>query len=222
MKILTWNIERLKSAAKKGLILQVLRSFDADLVILTETHEAINLPGYYKASTSLLPALHDGIKYKDGENRVTIWSKYPISEKLVTSDQHTSVCAEVETPLGVLRMYGTIIGVFGGKGHRFHNDLLAQLKDIRHLLTSENSCIVGDLNTTFTGYVYPSHAARHALEVEFEEQGLINLTASIPDNVDHIIITKKFIGDRVVDLNIFNEDKSLSDHIGICVEIKSG
>lgn len=219
MKILTWNIERLKTLSNKEKIISLLQSYDADILVLTETSELIKLPRiFYKISSSPLPELHDGIKYNNDENRVTIWSRYPL-KPVETSDMYTTVCADIETDLGSLRVFGTIIGVFGGRGKRFKDDLEVQLVDYDKLLSDKNSCIIGDLNTTFSGFVYPSYTARQIIVKCFKKMNLINLTASIPNNVDHIAISEELITSRNIEITLFNEDKALSDHIGICITI---
>ena len=219
MKILIWNIERLPFSKKEN-ITAVLTKFEADIVILTETTEVLDYArNMYTANTVLLPNFHDGQQYKTGENRVTLFSRYPIVKTHTTKDLYTNICADVLTPIGPLRIYGTITGVFGGIGNRFVSDLADQIDDFNSLLTGTNCCIAGDLNTFFSGYAYPSHKARNAFNDSFQKLNLKNLTADLKDNVDHIVISESFIKDRKVKISVFNEDKSLSDHVGICAEI---
>ena len=219
MKILTWNIERPKKANQ--LIIDKLAAYDADILILTETNVIIN-PGneYISIASETLTKDHDGINYNPGENRTTIWTKYRTGKHHKTYDNFTSVCAQIETPHGSLNVYATIIGVLGGMGERFKTDLENQLLDFE-MLSSENSlCIVGDLNVTFSGRVYPSHDARNKLNAAFEKLKLTNLTSEIENNVDHIVLSKDFIENRKVTIDTWNHDKRLSDHIGICLTIE--
>ena len=216
MKILTWNIERPKT--ENQLILDRLSEYDAEIVILTETNSIINLGQEYKfVATETLKKGYDGIQYKTGENRTTIWTKYKIGFQHKTYDSFTSVCAEIETPNGLLNVYGTIIGVFGGIGERFKSDLEKQLLDFENLSIESSVCIAGDLNVTFSGRVYPSHDARNKLNSAFEKLKLKNLTSEIENNVDQIVISKSFIENRKVKIETWNHDRRLSDHIGICV-----
>ena len=219
MKILTWNIERPKIANQ--LILDKLAEYNADILILTETNVIIN-PGkeYISIASETLTKGHDGINYHAGENRTTIWTRYKIVSQHKTYDNCTAVCAQIETPHGSLNIYATIIGVFGGIGERFKTDLENHLLDFE-MLSSENSlCIVGDLNVTFSGRVYPSHDARNKLNAAFEKLKLKNLTSEIENNVDHIVLSKDFIQNKKVTIETWNHDKRLSDHIGICVTIE--
>ena len=127
---------------------------------------------------------------------------------------------QIETPNGLLNVYGTIIGVFGGIGKRFQSDLKNQLLDFENLSTENFFCIVGDLNVTFSGRVYPSHDARNRLNAIFEKLKLINLTSEMENNIDHIILSKDFIQNKKVTIETWNHDKILSDHIGICLTIE--
>ncbi len=219
MKILTWNIERPKSENQS--IIDKLVEIDAEIIILTETNSLIKLGKEYKfVATEILESGFEGIKYKTGENRTTIWTKYRIRSQNETFDNFTSVCAEIETPEGLLNVYGTIIGVFGGIGERFKSDLEKQLLDFENLSEEKLFCIAGDLNVTFSGRVYPSHDAKNKLNSAFEKLKLKNLTSEIENNVDHIVLSKSLIENRNVKIETWNHDKKLSDHIGICITIE--
>lgn len=217
MKILTWNLERLIKD-KNQLILDKLSELDADILILTETNSIIN-PGedYSCIATESLSKGYDGIPYKRGENRTTIWTKYKIEKQCKTFDNFTSVCAEIQTALGVLTIYGTIIGAFGGKDERFKTDLKFQSLDFENL--SGNICIAGDFNVYMIGYAYPSHEARKKLNQIFDNLNLQCLTREIADNVDHIVLSHDFIKDKKINIETWNLDKKLSDHIGICIHL---
>ena len=219
MKILTWNIERPKN--ENQLILDKLAEYNADIVILTETNVIIN-PGkeYISIASKTLTKGYAGINYQAGENRTTIWTKYKTSAQHKTYDNYTSVCAQIETPHGPLNVYATIIGVFGGLGERFKSDLKNQLSDFEKLSSKNPHCIVGDLNVTFSGRVYPSHDARNKLNNAFEKLKLTNLTSEIENNVEHIVLSKDFIQNKKVTIETWNHDKIVSDHIGICLTIE--
>lgn len=219
MKILTWNLERPEKVNQ--VILEKLAEYNADIIVLTETNAIIN-PGeeYTSIETEPLTKGHDGIKYHSGENRTTILTKYKIVLEHKTFDNYTAVCAQIETPNGSLNVYATIIGVFGGIGERFKSDLENQLFDFEKLTSEKPLCIIGDLNVTFSGRVYPSHDAQNKLNNAFEKLKLTNVTAAIENNVDHIVVSKDFIQNKKVTIKTWNHDKKLSDHIGICLTIE--
>ena len=219
MKILTWNVQRLEKKENKK-ILAKLYEFGADIIVLTETSSILNLGENYNCiSTETLTENYDNVNYKVGEKRTTIWSKYNFINHFETFDNYTSICSEIETEFGILKVYGTIIGIFGGIGKRFESDLMGQLSDFENFEAEESNCIIGDLNVYFTGYAYPSHYARNILNKTFEKLKMENLTSEIAENVDHIIISKEFIKNKKTKIETWNLDKKLSDHIGICLTI---
>lgn len=220
MKIATWNLQRLDKR-KNDEILSKLEGLEADIIILTETNEVIQLNGYTFIGTEPLPAQFDGIKYKTGENRVSILTKYKTTTRYQTYDKYTAVCTDIETPFGFLTVYGSIIGVFGNKQPKFDNDLYGQLADFEKLIPGRNCCIAGDFNVTFSGRVYPSRKAREVLVVAFKELELNITTAAIENNVDHIVLGDVFLQGKQISLETWNTDKKLSDHIGVSVTLHS-
>ena len=219
MKIITWNVERLEKKENKKILAKLLE-FGADIIVLTETNSILDLGENYNCvSTKSLFANYDDVNYKSGENRTSIWTKYQIVQHFKTFDNYTSICSEIETEIGKLKVYGTIIGIFGGIGKRFESDLKGQLKDFEKFEPEESNCIIGDLNVFFSGYSYPSLFARKILNETFAKLKMENLTAEIKENVDHIIISKEFIKDKKIEIETWNSDKKLSDHIGICITI---
>lgn len=46
-----------------------------------------------------------------------------------------------------------------------------------------------------------------------------NLTIEISENVDNIVISKEFLRSKKTKIEVFNQDKKLSDHIWICITI---
>ena len=110
MRIATWNLERPKngSSQRSRLLMDKLGEIDADIWILTETHdEVIPDKGYHSGSTDPVP--EPPIIHLDGEHRTTIWTRWPIADTLPTSSPDRTVCADIETPYGSLLVYGTII-----------------------------------------------------------------------------------------------------------------
>jgi hypothetical protein len=219
LKIINWNVGR-PATSKIQLIQKELNERNAEIVVLTETNSSIVPEGDYYASASItLPKVFDGVIYKSGESRVTVWSKYEIKKTHQTCDPFTNVCVEINTPAGLLTFYATIIGVFGGRGERFDTDLQQQTVDFNTLLSGKSACIIGDYNVTFSGFVYPSHASRQLLQTTFRKLSLNNLTGTIADCVDHIAISEAYLGNQSFQIETWNLDKRLSDHIGTSVVI---
>lgn len=215
MKIATWNLERLPKR-KLDLILNQIREVDADIWVFTETHECLQLGEEFNmVASQALPMAHERQNYRIGEYRVQIFSKYPIIKTLAVTDPYTSICADIETPFGRLRVYGTIVGTLGGKKPPFKQQLEQQLADWITLGTGLPLCIAGDLNTIFTGVVYPSHWAIQTLNEAFQELNLTNTTAQLQNCVDHIILTTQFCQETPFQIQTWNTDLKLSDHRGV-------
>lgn len=111
MRIATWNLDH-ASNVNRPIASQIeqIKAIAPDILVLTETCEDVVLAthGYPFSLTSQ--------KNKYQKYYSTIWSKYPILNTIKTYDPETSVCAEVQTPLGNALVYGTIITYFGDRG----------------------------------------------------------------------------------------------------------
>lgn len=189
---------------------------DADIIILTETNEAIVLADeYYVYHTPFLKSIAFGVQ----TNRTTIYSKYPSIKELKANDANTCLCHEFETPLGRLCVYGTIIGNLGGKGDQFKIPFAEQLIEYKELLNDNTLCIAGDFNISFTGYAYPSKDSIKTMQDFCVNNDLAILTAEIENCVDHIILSKSFIANKKISIQPWNHDQQLSDHIGVMTEI---
>lgn len=217
MKIATWNIERPNLATSRNQsIIDCLNKVDADILILTESNEIINLGEAYNYFHTL--KLEEPY-YKQGERRVSIYSKYIGIQQYETFSSNTSICVKFITPLGDLVIYGTVIGIHGNRRPSFNEDLKLQLADFEKIGRTNNFCIAGDLNISFSDNYYYTKEGRQKLESSFVKLDLINLTVNIPQNIDHIILTRDFVGERTVKIETWNLDKKLSDHIGVAVEL---
>ncbi len=218
MKIATWSVARPTQNSKRvPLILNHLKKVDADILILTETNEILDLDNQYNFFHSTKP---QEIFYKDGENRVSIYSKYKSAGQIETFRSDTSICINFDTPLGNIAVYGTIIGINGNKRKDFITDLEEQLSDFERISKVNNLCIAGDLNITFSDNYYFTKDGRGKLNKAFDKFELTNLTADIPKNIDHIILPTKFFNTKEIPGTWNNPvDKKLSDHMGVFVNI---
>ena len=157
--------------------------------------------------------------FREGERRVSIFSKYPISKELSTFRADTSLCVGLETPKGELIVYATVIGNRGNRGYNFKEDLEAQLLDFERLSINQNFCVAGDFNISFSDPYYSVKEAREKLRSSFEKLGLEILTENIPENIDHIVLTKSFSGTSKPRIGTWNDAKVLSDHKEVWIDI---
>ena len=232
MKIATWNVERLKHQSSLDKIISVIEAVQADILVLTETDERIK-PNYrYSFHTS---KLHDAPtdyhmpgRYKDyavadvyaaTENRVSIYTNYPCVGQHKTYDRYTALCTELETEAGNLLVYGTIIGIIGNRDESFKQDLLQQVGDFERLSKWGDICVCGDFNCSFADNYYFTNFGRETLRESFMRNKIALLTGSRQECIDHIAISRNFIGAGDITVSEWNLDKSLSDHKGIVAEI---
>ena len=219
MRIGNWNIQRLKEIKKIDNIQFEIDSRDFDILVLTEYDERIKPIGFkYQIATDDLMGVNTD-KYEETERRVKIFSKFPIINQISTFNKFTSCCAELKTDRGNLVVYGTIIGVYGNRDQNFKDDLPKQIADFKKITLENNICIIGDYNTTFCDNYYFTKFGRQELNKVFQENKIQNLTSGISENIDHISISEKFIDNSKITLNTWNLDKTLSDHIGVSVEM---
>jgi len=236
LRIATWNLERptLNGWKKNPGITEKIREIDADVWILTETNASIipssnRLPRVGYVSVASLPTKE--LAHKLGESCTAIWSRCGIKQVISTFEIDTAVCADIVTPLGPMLIYGTILTYANDKGpnnkskkweeHRKaiadHNN--KDWKPIANEFPNHFICIAGDLNISFCDNYYFTELNRQDLLGIFKDLGLTNLTADVKQNIDHIAVSQSLIKDCTFSITTWNEDKQLSDHIGICVEI---
>ncbi len=215
MKILTWNLKRPNSrtVSRNKEFLDILNGSNADIIVLTETNLQINLGAeYFVRSTLDLAENFEGIDYAKNENRVTIFSKYPFTTDFEVTDPFTTVCSEIITESGPLIIFGTIIGVTGGKDARFTLDFKNLKRDISRLRNYKSFCICGDFNVSFTGYTYPSRVVRNKVSEFLNGISVDILTKNISNSVDHIALSRGFLKGKSFQSMNQTFDSKLTDH----------
>jgi endonuclease/exonuclease/phosphatase family metal-dependent hydrolase len=235
LRIATWNIERptLNGWKRNPRIAEQIREIDADVWILTETNASIipassRFPQAGYVSLASLPTKE--LFHKLGESCTAIWSRYGIRQAVETFDVDTAVCAEISTPLGLMIVYGTILTYANdtgpnGKSKKWveHRKAIADHSKDWTKIAAEfprhSLCIAGDFNTSFCDNYYAAETNRSDLLAVLKTLGMRNLTAEVEQNIDHITVSQPLVNDCAVSVATWNEDKQLSDHIGICVEI---
>ena len=118
-KISNWNVERpLPGTEKTRHVIDKIHALDSDIILLTETSDAIDLSDKFPYSSSTIP-----YPRTPGEQWVTIWSKWEITENIETFDQHRTVCSVIKAPFGEIILFGTIIPyhMAGVSGERYGN-----------------------------------------------------------------------------------------------------
>lgn len=106
LRIAVWNLERptSRASARKDRQIDKMREIDADIWLLTETHESIRLEGYSAVVSKPAPGYH-----RKGEMSSAILSRYPIRGPLPVFDPEFAVCAEIEVGKIPLLVYASVI-----------------------------------------------------------------------------------------------------------------
>jgi exonuclease III len=220
MRIATWNIERLKHKSNIELINSILAELKADILVLTETDSFVNPTNYkFCVQTSKLNEIQPDY-YHETENRITIYTNYEIIRQYITYDKYTSICVELKTELGIIIVYGTIIGIFGNRNKDFNADLMQQISDYQRLSKENNFCLIGDYNISFADNYYFTNKGRDELNKIFRDCKLNLLTKDRTECIDHIAISADFIANMESEIAEWNLDKKLSDHKGIYLNLK--
>jgi endonuclease/exonuclease/phosphatase family metal-dependent hydrolase len=250
MRIATWNIERPKNSTspQSQRVLSKIQEIEADIWILTETHDAI-CPGsgYYAASTPTVT--ESPIYHAVGEHKTTIWSRWPILEQWDPATPHRAACAAIETPLGGLVVYGTVIPYHGARWpygtprnwDAHYAAIATQGADwsrLRRKYLTHGLCVAGDLNQTRTGRLrYGSKWGRALLDLALAENQLVGVTQAdfsaaeklsqedqtlLTQCIDHICLDGRwasFVTQTGIWPNHTAAGEYLSDHGGVFVDL---
>lgn len=237
LRIGTWNVEYAYMPRLDALH-QVLSDNSADIWILTETHDDLvpyNCP--HVAHSEPRPKNWSGIR--PGSRWVSIWSKYPIIEKvsLTSSDRERTVIALLDIGQArTLLIYGTVLPWKGDRGkfdwsehHRVIPEQCAEWLELRKKYPDALLCVAGDYNTDMgTGSYYGTKQGIAALNVGLSECELFcatepslfaaNLLPYPP--IDHIALPIAWSQTTTVAAAWPADKKTLSDHSGMIVEVR--
>ncbi|WP_224485416.1 endonuclease/exonuclease/phosphatase family protein [Robertkochia aurantiaca] len=228
-RIATWNLERPKpNREKTRLALHAIKVLDPDILVLTESSDAVDLPGYHMVSADSFPD-------KPDEQWVAICSKWPVVKQIPTLDSCRTCCAVVKTPFGKITVYGTIIpyhmaGVNGSryedrgyKAWQWHyKDIADQGMDWQRIIKAHPEYpffVVGDFNQTRDGEkggygtikgrkllaeTFDSLELRCLTELNLARLGMLNVhpkKAKVRRNVDHIAVSRFWL-DNIEDFRV--------------------
>ena len=225
----------MKNAAR----LEKIREIDADVWILTETHEVIDLSAsHHGASTDPSPR-----KPRPGEACAAIWSRWPILRRIETADPTEAVCVEVAHPDGPFLVYGSIIPWDGCKGpdggsprwEEHYRAIEWHARDwlrLRREFPDHSLITGGDYNQNRDGVRwYGTPRGREMLSAALSNAGLKCVTEEDfvkagklkhRHTVDHLCMDEALAA-RVVGVDAWERTSvdglSMSDHSGILVNL---
>lgn len=243
MKIATWNLERAQpDSAQAQRQRQWMERMDADLWILTETHQQISPGDHYQSVASGPPDRPAA----EGEHWVQIWVRDRPLKPLPTADAARTACALVdpESELPWL-VYGTVLPWVGSpwrnyaaaNGEAFAAALQAQQADwiaLQQAYPQALMIVAGDFNQDLNVLpYYGSRRNKQALRHALLDANLECLTFGDNDpvrrlingqhsNVDHICLT--YHPDLRIQRTFAWPDslealRGLSDHFGVGIDL---
>jgi endonuclease/exonuclease/phosphatase family metal-dependent hydrolase len=237
----TWNVEYGAGTYKNELRLARLRDESADVWVLTETHDDLDLsPTHVPISTAPRPNRPPGSRW------TSIWSCWPIIERLDVGDPVRTVAALLRGPDGPLVIYGTVLpwqtdagpnAEAPAKGWTEHHRVLpmqlTEWRELRERFPDALFIVAGDFNMNFgEKQDYGTARGRTILRDGLAASGLSCLTEAerIPEGllnrppVDHVVVSAKWTpGSRIVAAWEGTTDAGLklSDHSGLVIEVSA-
>lgn len=236
LRLATWNVEYAAGAAKNAARLGRVRSENADIWVLTETHDELSLlPTHGSVTTVQRPTGRRGGRW------TAIWSRWPLAGVVVDHPVRT-VAALVAAPAGALLVYGTVLPwgadpgpdpVNPAKGWSEMDRVLPlQLAEWRRLKATHPGVplvVAGDLNMNLGGpHYYGTKRCRETLLAGIEDLGLAcaTITERVPAGalryppIDHVLVPSSW-STRVASAweGTTPQGTRLSDHSGLVVEV---
>lgn len=238
MRIGTWNVEYAAGADKNRLRFDRLNDEKADIWVLTETHDDLNLSETHRAvSTVQRPTGRAGGRW------TTIWTRWAVREVVAVDDPVRTTAALIDAPSGPLLVYGTVLpwgtdpGPTGGARGWTEMDRvlplqLAEWRRLRARYPEAALVVAGDFNVNLGGpHYYGTERARKVLRAGLEELQLGCATESdrVPSGalvhppIDHIVVPAAWLPRTTVSSAWEGRDphgRGLSDHSGLVVEVQ--
>lgn len=242
LRIATWNLERPSPRSRKNpLREELLRSLDADIVILTETTRALTLaPEYGSAFTQPSPR-----KPREDEAVAGVLyrrARFSLVDRIPTADRREAVCLRLETS-GKERIlvYGSIIPYHGYKGEdgrsaqwQEHKSAIAWHQEdwvrLRRDFPDDHLVTGGDYNQARDGVGRYGTIEVRDLLTEALEAADLSLVTDEPYKetrglsrhcIDHICLSEG-LTERVSGTEVWEgtpDGVRLSDHNGVFVDV---
>ena len=240
LRVGTWNVQYGRGIEKNQRRLSLLRSQAADVWILTETHDDLDLSASHRA-------VHSQQRYATPGGRwTTLWTSLPLIERLATDDPRRCVAARLDAgDAGEVILYGTVLPWNGDVGpvkdspargwEEFPRVVSGQGREwlsLRERFPEATLIVAGDLNQDLGGkHYYGTKACRALLRTELARASLVCLTTTDRfgadvlqhPSIDHVCAGPGLGGHITAEVHGWNnvvDGARLSDHGGVLVAIK--
>lgn len=200
--------------------MNLIEKINPDIIFLTETNSSIHFQNFFCHHSLALPEFHDGQVYKSGENRVSKFSRFEIENTIETYDAYTAICCEINSPIGPMTLYGSIIGSLGGRGQLFEKDLLFQKTEIEKLAKSGRLIYAGDFNIAFSGLPYPSKRVVQEMTDFFNLNSLTITTSENKDSAIHVVVSNEILNGRIAKPEMLAIERKISDHNLVLLDLR--
>lgn len=242
LRVGTWNVQYGRGVEKNRARFGLLASWRADVWVLTETHDDLDLADSHTA-------IHSEQRYSTPGGRwTTIWTSLPVLEQLSTLDPRRCVAARLDAgDAGELIVYGTVLPWNGDTGpdetlpargwEEFRRVVPArghEWASLRGRHPFATLVVAGDLNQDLGGrHYYGTKDCRALLNAQMAESNLTCLTTTdrfdqgVPEHppIDHVCVSPgraRSFTTRVHGWNNVADGVRLSDHGGTLVDFEVG
>jgi hypothetical protein len=191
MRIGTWNVESAAGATKNALRHEMLTASPAAIWVLTETHDDLALAPSHYAVHSGPRSTRPGPDVREGSRWVTIWSSFTVRQRLPVRDPVRTVAALLDTPLGALIVFGTVLPWHSDRGQQpvgkrvpnwsEHYRVIAEQSEewaqLKRAHPDAAICVAGDLNMNLGGpHWYGTNQGRAIMRSAIENNDLVCAT----------------------------------------------
>jgi endonuclease/exonuclease/phosphatase family metal-dependent hydrolase len=243
MRVGTWNVQYGRGSDLNDRRRRVMQSRDADVWVLTETHDELDL------SATHYPVRSPSRFRRDQASRwVTIWTRFPVLQALPTADPSRCVAVRLDggSAAGDVIIYGTVLPWYNDAGpdaaqrakgwsefYRVTPEQGADWKQLRISYPASSLIVAGDLNHNLGGaHHYGTRRGRQVLRDALGMADLVCLTETEffspgrlrTSPIDHICASPRAglrVCSQVVGWERTDEDGiRLSDHGGVLAAIE--
>lgn len=187
LRVGTWNVEYARGVEKNRARFKLIASLRADVWVLTETHDDLDLAGNHTAVRS------EQRYPKPGGRWTTIWTSLPIIERLCTIDPQRTVAARLDGgAAGEVIVYGTVLPWNGDTGpdeshhargwdkfRRATREQGQEWTSLRERYPLSTLVVAGDLNQDLGGpHYYGTKDCRALLVAQMKRANLSCLTTT--------------------------------------------
>ncbi|WP_148613510.1 hypothetical protein [Nocardioides rubriscoriae] len=110
IRVGTWNVQYARGVERNAHRRALLESRRADVWVLTETHDELDLSSTHRP-------VHSSQRYtRAGGRWTTIWSSWPVLETLDVGDPHRCVAVRLDGGSSDVVVYGTVLPWLGDAG----------------------------------------------------------------------------------------------------------